>query len=332
MTKTLDQAMAGLPEIGYLDIELKEDIDFVAEINKLRKQKNAIILAHYYQEGEVQDIADYVGDSLGLAQQAASTNADIILFAGVHFMAETAKILNPSKKVIIPDLLAGCSLADDCPPDKFEAFIKKHPGHVVVSYINCSAEVKALSHYICTSSNASTIINSVPKEQPIIFAPDKNLGNYLKRLTGRDMVIWDGSCIVHHEFSELQIKKLKEQYPNAKVIAHPECSSYLLDLADFVGSTTALLKYTKSDPSPAYIVATELGILHQMIKANPQKKYIPAPAVNSCVACQQCPYMKLNTLKKLYLCLQYEEPEINVPEKIRKQALKPIERMLKLSA
>lgn len=329
--KTLEQAIEKLPETGYLDIEVAEDLDLIDEINTLRKEKNAIILAHYYQEGAIQDIADYVGDSLGLSQEAAATDADIIVFAGVHFMAETAKILNPAKKVLIPDLLAGCSLADDCPPNELAAFKAKHPDHVVVSYINCSAEVKALSDIICTSSNAATIINSIPKEQPIIFAPDKNLGKYLQRITGRDMILWDGSCIVHYEFSEDQINQLKKEYPEAKVIAHPECTGYLLDLADFIGSTTALLNFTKTDPSPVYIVATEMGILHQMVKANPNKKYIPAPAITTCSACQQCPYMKLNTLKKLYLCLRYEEPEINVPEEIRLQALKPIERMLKLS-
>lgn len=322
---------AKLPGLGFLDIDIDPQLDLVVEIEKLKKEKNAIILAHYYQEDAIQDIADYIGDSLGLSQQAADTEADIIVFAGVHFMAETAKILNPDKKVVLPDLLAGCSLSDSCPPELFKKFLQKHPDHLVISYINCSIEIKAMSDIICTSSNAAKIIETIPKDKPIIFAPDKNLGNFLKRKTGRDMLIWDGTCIVHQEFSASQIQLLKKDHPGAKVIAHPECSSYLLDQADFIGSTTALLKFTKTDQSDTFIVATEAGLLHQMRKANPEKTYICAPAVTTCTACQQCPYMKKNTLEKVYLCLKYEKPEVIIPEKIRLQALKPIERMMEIS-
>lgn len=310
---------------------LKRTGDVIAEIEKLRKEKNAIILAHYYQEASIQEIADYVGDSLGLSQEAARTDADIIVFAGVYFMGETAKILNPGKKVLIPDKEAGCSLAESCPPGPFKKFLEKHPGHLVISYINCTAEIKAMSDIICTSSNAAKVIESVAKNKPIIFAPDKNLGYYLEKLTGREMVIWEGTCIVHEEFSSDQIDVIKKKYPNAKLIAHPECSSYMLEIADKIGSTSALIKFTKTDTAKEYIVATETGIFHQMRKVSPDKTFIPAPVVATCSACQQCPYMKMNTLEKLYLCLKNEKPEIIIPEKIRLKALKPIQRMMEIS-
>ncbi len=315
---------------GFLDVEIDPTLDLFHEIEKLKKEKNAIILAHYYQEPDIQDVADYIGDSLGLAQQAESTNADMIVFAGVHFMAETAKILNPTKKVVIPDLRAGCSLSDSAPPPLFKAFKDKHPDHVVISYINCSAGIKALSDIICTSSNAPFIVESVPKNQPIIFAPDKNLGAYLIKKTGRDMLLWNGSCMVHEIFSREKITKLKIRHPKAKVIAHPECEQSVLELADFIGSTTGLLKYSLQDSSQEYIVATETGIIHQMQKSAPHKTFIPAPPNNSC-ACNDCPHMKLNTLEKLYLCMEYEDPEIQMDEEIRIKARKPIERMLEIS-
>jgi len=320
-----------LTKKGYLDIELDPDLDLFAEIERLKKEKNAILLAHYYQEPDIQDVADYIGDSLGLAQQAERTQADMIVFAGVHFMAETAKILNPSKKVVIPDFHAGCSLSDSCPPPLFAEFKKQHPGHIVISYINCSAGIKALSDIICTSSNAQKIVESLPKEQPIIFAPDKNLGAYINKVTGRNMVLWNGACMVHEIFSVEKIVKLKQRHPQAKLIAHPECEEPLLQLADFIGSTTQLLKYTSSDSSREYIVATETGILHQMIKANPQKTFIPAPPNNAC-ACNDCPHMKRNTLEKIYLCMKYEQPEILMDETLRLAAKKPIDKMLELSA
>ncbi len=329
----LKKAIESLPEKGYLDIEIPKNIDLVKEINRLRKEKNAVILAHYYQVPEIQDIADYVGDSLGLAQAAAKTKADIILFAGVHFMAETAKILNPDKKVLLPDLLAGCSLAESAPKDKFEAFKKEHPNHIVVSYVNTSADIKALTDIVCTSSNAEKIIKSIPKDQKIIFAPDKNLGSYLIKKTGRDMLLWDGACEVHEEFSLEKILKLKEEYPEAKFIAHPESRGYILDMADYIGSTSGLLKYVQETDSKEFIIATESGILHKMAQAAPDKVLIPAPPVNdenSC-ACTECPYMKRNTLEKIYLALQYELPEVNVEEELRKKALVSIERMLELS-
>lgn len=305
-------------------------MDLFEEIKKLKKQKNAVILAHYYQEPDIQDVADYIGDSLGLSQQAAKTNADIIVFAGVHFMAETAKILSPSKKVLLPDLNAGCSLADDCPADKFAEFKKQHPDHLVITYVNCTAEVKALSDIICTSSNAEKIIRTLPADQKIIFAPDRNLGRFIEKQTGRKMVLWDGSCMVHEIFSLKKIIQLKEQHPDAKFIAHPECEADILALADYIGSTTGLLKYTQNDPAKEFIVATETGIIHQMQKSSPDKTFIPAPPNNSC-ACNDCPHMKLNTLEKLYTCLRDEKPEILMDKNLIERAVKPIKRMLEIS-
>jgi quinolinate synthase len=316
---------------GYLDVKIDPTIDIFAEIKKLKREKNAILLAHYYQDGDIQDVADFIGDSLGLAQKAAATDASLIVFAGVHFMAETAKILNPNKKVVLPDLNAGCSLADSCPAGPFEAFRKQHPDHIVITYINCTAEIKALSDIICTSSNAEQIVASLPKDQKIIFAPDKNLGRYIAKKTGREMLLWDGSCMVHEIFSLERIVKLKAQHPKAKFIAHPECETPVLELADFIGSTTALLNYTKKDSATEYIVGTETGILHQMQKESPDKTFIPAPPNNNC-ACNDCPHMKLNTLEKLYICLKHEQPEIILPEDLRSRAEKPIRRMLELSA
>lgn len=316
---------------GFLDIPIDLSLDLFQEINKLKKEKNAIILAHYYQDADIQDIADFIGDSLALSQQAAKTNADIILFAGVHFMAETAKILCPQKKVLLPDLNAGCSLADSCPANKFAEFKAQHPDHLVISYINCSADIKALTDIICTSSNAEQIVNSLPKDQKIIFAPDKNLGAYIRKKTGRDMVLWDGSCMVHEIFSLEKITKLKNQFPNAKMIAHPECEAAVLELADYIGSTSGLLSYVQKSDAKEFIVATEAGILHQMNKACPEKVFIAAPPNNSC-ACNDCPHMKLNTLEKLYNCLKYEQPEITLPADLIEKAKKPIIRMLELSA
>lgn len=318
-------------EKGFLDLELDPTLDLFAEIEKLKKEKNAVILAHYYQEPDIQDVADYIGDSLGLAQNAATTNADIIVFAGVHFMAETAKILNPGKKVLLPDLKAGCSLSDSAPPHLFKIFKDKHPDHLVITYINCSAGMKALSDIICTSSNAQKIVESLPEDQPIIFAPDRNLGAYINKQTGRKMLLWNGACMVHEIFSLEKITKLKIRHPNAKLIAHPECEEPILAIADFIGSTTGLLKFSQTDSSQEFIVATEAGILHQMQKANPTKTFIPAPPDNAC-ACNDCPYMKLNTLEKLYLCLKYETPEIIMEEELRIAAKKPIDRMLEISA
>jgi quinolinate synthase len=326
----IEAAKKNIQQKGFLDIEIDVNLDLFAEIERLKKEKNAIILAHYYQEPDIQDVADFIGDSLGLAQKAQSTDAEIIVFAGVHFMAETAKILNPQKKVLLPDLKAGCSLADSAPATLFKQFRDKHPEHLVISYINCSAEIKALSDIICTSSNAQKIIESLPTEQKIIFAPDKNLGAWLIKKTGRDMVLWNGACIVHEIFSYEKILKLKRRHPNAKVIAHPECEEPVLRLADFIGSTTALLKYSIQDSSQEFIVATETGILHQMQKNSPTKTFIPAPPENMC-ACNDCPYMKLNTLEKLYLCMEYEEPQIIMDENLRKAAEKPIMRMLEIS-
>ena len=326
----IEAAKKNIEQKGFLDIEIDVNLDLFAEIERLKKEKNAIILAHYYQEPDIQDVADFIGDSLGLAQQAEKTKADIIVFAGVHFMAETAKILNPNKKVLLPDLKAGCSLADSAPPALFKQFRDKHPDHIVISYINCSAGVKALSDIICTSSNAEKIIESLPPEQKIIFAPDKNLGAYLIKKTGRDMVLWNGACIVHEIFSLEKITKLKIRHPKAKFIAHPECEEPVLRVADYIGSTTSLLKYTINDDAQEYIVATETGILHQMQKQSPHKTFIPAPPENMC-ACNDCPYMKLNTLEKLYLCMEYEEPQIIMDENLRIAALKPIKRMLEIS-
>ncbi|HUQ64814.1 MAG TPA: quinolinate synthase NadA [Flavitalea sp.] len=316
---------------GFLDVELDPSLDLFKEIEILKKEKNAVLLAHYYQDSDIQDVADYIGDSLGLAQYAEKTKADMIVFAGVHFMAETAKILNPHKKVVLPDLKAGCSLADSAPPDLFKKFKDKHPDHIVISYINCSAGIKALSDIICTSSNAPYIVQSVPKDQPIIFAPDKNLGAYLIKKTGRDMLLWNGACMVHEMFSMEKILKLKMRHPNAKLLAHPECEEPILKLADFVGSTTGLLKFSENDPAQEFIVATETGILHQMMKSSPNKQFIPAPPTNSC-ACNDCPHMKLNTLEKLYLCMKFEVPEIDMEEEIRLKAKKPIDKMLEISA
>ncbi len=315
---------------GFVDLELDAQLDLFAEIERLKKKKNAIILAHYYQEPDIQDVADYIGDSLGLAQKAVETNADMIVFAGVHFMAETAKILNPSKKVLLPDLKAGCSLADSAPAVLFKAFKDKYPDHLVISYINCSAEIKALSDIICTSGNAEAIIESIPKDQPIIFAPDRNLGAYLNKITGRQMLLWNGVCMVHEIFSLVKITKLKIRHPKAKLISHPECEEAILRISDFVGSTTQLLKYTLTDSTQEYIVATETGILHQMQQNNPNKTFIPAPPTNNC-ACNDCPHMKLNTLEKLYLCMEYEAPEIQMEEKLRLAAKKPMDRMLEIS-
>ena len=305
--------------------------DLFAAIEALKKDLNAIILAHYYQDSDIQDIADYIGDSLGLARQAAATNADVIVFAGVHFMAETAKILNPDKLVLLPDLEAGCSLADSCPSREFAAFKAAHPDAVVVSYINCTAEIKAMSDIICTSSNAVKIVEQIPVNRPIIFAPDRNLGRYVMEQTGRDLILWQGSCIVHETFSEKKIVQLKVQYPKAEFIAHPECEPQVLRHASYIGSTTALLKYTRDNASSTYIVATEPGILHQMQKQNPQKEFIPAPPTNNC-ACNECPHMRLNTLEKLYRAMKNKMPQIILPEEIQRAALKPIEKMLELSA
>lgn len=316
---------------GFIDEIVDKHLDLFKEIKKLKEEKNAIILAHYYQEPDIQDIADYIGDSLGLAQQARSTSADMIVFAGVHFMAETAKILNPSKKVVIPDLFAGCSLSDSCPPDRFKAFKSKHPDHIVISYINCSAEIKALSDIICTSSNAVSIVESLPKNQPIIFAPDKNLGAYVNKVTGRNMLLWNGACMVHEIFSLEKITKLKQQNPSAKIIAHPECLESVLAISDFIGSTTQLLKYTKTNDADSFIVVTETGILHQMHKESPAKTFIPGPPINHC-ACNDCPHMKRNTLEKIYICMKYELPEIKMDETLRQAAQKPLDRMLDISS
>lgn len=323
--------MQKLDRTGFVDADIDPQLDLFEEIKKLKKEKNAVILAHYYQEPDIQDIADYIGDSLGLAQNAVKTDADMIVFAGVHFMAETAKILNPGKKVIMPDAKAGCSLADSCPPVLFKKFIEQHPGHTVISYINCTAEIKALSDIICTSSNAIKIVESVPLDQPIIFAPDKNLGRFIEKKTGRKMVLWDGSCMVHEIFSLEKITKLKHRHPDAKIIAHPECEEPVLAIADFIGSTTGLLKYATNDSAQSYIVVTETGIIHQMQKDAPHKTFIPAPPDNMC-ACNDCPHMKRNTLEKLYLSMLYELPEINIPEPTISLARKSMERMLDISA
>lgn len=326
------KATERLHQKGFLNIPVEKDIDVVAEINRMRKEKNAVILAHYYQTPDIQDIADYVGDSLGLSQQAAATTADMIVFAGVHFMGETAKILNPHKKVLLPDLKAGCSLAESAPPDQFRKFKEQHPDHIVITYINCTAEIKAMSDIICTSANAEKIVNSVPKDQPIIFAPDKNLGRYLINKTGRDMLLWDGACIVHEAFAIDKLLELHKQHPDAKIVAHPESETHILKVANYVGSTTGMINYVKNDSASEYIIATEAGILHQMSKEVPHKSLIPAPSHedNTC-ACSECAFMRMNTMEKLYLCLKYELPEIIVPEEIRKKALIPIQRMLEIS-
>ena len=327
----INSAKQNIETAGFLDVDINPELDLFAEIEKLKKEKNAIILAHYYQEPDIQDVADFIGDSLGLAQKAVTTNADIIVFAGVHFMAETAKILNPTKKVLLPDLKAGCSLSDSAPPPLFKLFKDKHPDHLVITYINCSAGMKALSDIICTSSNAQKIVETLPASQPIIFAPDKNLGAYINKQTGRNMLLWNGACMVHEIFSLEKITKLKIRHPKAKVIAHPECEAPVLAIADYIGSTTGLLKFTEKDAATEFIVVTETGILHQMQKNNPGKTFIPAPPNNSC-ACNDCPHMKLNTLEKLYLCIKYELPEIIMDETLRLAAKKPIDRMLEISA
>ncbi len=329
-TNELVLAKRDLEKKGFLDIEVDPSLDLEAEIERLKKEKNAIILAHYYQESEIQDIADYIGDSLGLSQKAASTDADIIVFAGVHFMAETAKMLSPDKKVLLPDLKAGCSLADACPPHLFKKFKEQHPDAVVVSYINCTAELKTLTDICCTSTNSVDIINSIPRDKEIIFAPDKNLGAYLQEKTGRDLILWNGSCMVHEVFSNEKITKLQMQHPEAKLIAHPECEAHILDKADYIGSTSGLLKYTKDSESDTFIVATEVGILHQMELGSPEKTFIPAPPNNQC-ACNECPHMKRNTMEKLYLCMKYENPEVNLPEWVIEKGVKSIEKMLEIS-
>lgn len=323
--------LSELKTIGYIDEPIDPTLDLVDEIKRLKEEKNAVLLAHYYQQAEIQDLADYVGDSLGLSQQAASTEADVIVFAGVHFMAETAKILSPTKKVLLPDLHAGCSLSDSCPPHLFKKFKELYPDHLVITYVNCTAELKALSDIVCTSTNAVQIVESLPKDQKIIFGPDKNLGEYVMKKTGRDMVLWNGTCMVHELFSWDKIQDLISQFPTAKFIAHPECEPHILEAADYIGSTSGLLKYTIENESDTFIVATESGILYQMQKASPHKTFIPAPPDNTC-ACNDCPFMKLNTLEKLYNCLKYELPEVDLPIDLIKEARKPIERMLEISA
>lgn len=330
MTTALATAQKYLTKNGYLNVEVDPELDLIAEITRLKKEKNAIILAHYYQESEIQDIADYIGDSLGLSQKAADTEADIIVFAGVHFMAETAKMLSPHKKVLLPDLKAGCSLSDSCPPHLFRKFKEKYPDAVVVSYINCTAELKTLTDICCTSTNAIHVIESIPEDKQIIFAPDRNLGDYLKKKTGRDLILWNGACMVHEIFSHEKITKLKVRYPDALFIAHPECEAHILEMADFIGSTTGLLNFTKKSDATEFIVATEVGILHQMELASPHKTFIPAPPNNSC-ACNECPHMKRNTLEKLYLCMEYEQPEIILEDWIIEQGVKSIDRMLEIS-
>ncbi|GAB4042391.1 quinolinate synthase NadA [Spirosoma jeollabukense] len=328
----MEALLEEVQRVGYVNKPVADDIDLVAEINRLKKEKNAVILAHYYVDGAIQDIADYIGDSLGLSQQAAATPADMIVFCGVHFMGETAKVLSPEKKVVIPDLNAGCSLADSAPADKFAAFKAQYPDHIVLSYINCSAEIKALSDIIVTSSNALKIVESLPKDQKIIFAPDANLGRFVSKKTGREMVLWDGACIVHIDISLEKLHKLRVQYPEAKFIAHPECQEHILSEADYVGSTTALLKYVVDSPEQTFIVGTEAGILHKMKQAVPHKKIIPAPASqNNTCACSECPYMKMNTMEKVYNAMLYEQPEIIVPEDVRVKAYESVARMLELS-
>ncbi len=331
MTETLNiLAPDVLATVGYVREPIDPTLDLFEEIERLKAEKKAVLLAHYYQEPDIQDIADYIGDSLGLAREAARTDADIIVFAGVHFMAETAKILNPDKKVLLPDLNAGCSLADSCPPEAFAAFRALHPDHIVISYINCTADIKAQTDIICTSSNAEHLVRQIPEDQGIIFAPDRNLGRWLIKQTGRDMVLWEGSCIVHEVFSEQQLIRLKARHPNAPVLAHPECEEAVLQHADYIGSTSGIRRFATESEADTFIVATESGILHQMQKDNPDKTFIAAPPSNGC-ACNDCPHMKLNTLEKLYLCLKHEAPEILMDEAIRLRALQPIERMLAMS-
>ena len=317
---------------GFVDEPVDKSIDLKAAINELKKEKNAVILGHYYQKGEIQDIADYIVDSLALAQIAAKTDADILVMCGVHFMGETAKVLCPDKKVLVPDLNAGCSLADSCPADKFAEFVKAHPGYTVISYVNTTAAVKAVTDVVVTSTNAKQIVESFPKDEKIIFGPDRNLGNYINSITGREMLLWDGACHVHEQFSVEKIVELKAQYPDAVVLAHPECKSVVLKLADMVGSTAALLKYAVNSDKQRFIVATEAGILHEMQKKCPQKTFIPAPPNDSTCGCNECNFMRLNTLEKLYNCLKYEFPEVTVDPEVAREAVKPIKRMLEISA
>lgn len=317
---------------GFVDEPVDKSIDLKAAINELKKEKNAVILGHYYQKSEIQDIADYIGDSLALAQIAAKTDADILVMCGVHFMGETAKVLCPDKKVLVPDLNAGCSLADSCPADKFAEFVKAHPGYTVISYVNTTAAVKAVTDVVVTSTNAKQIVESFPKDEKIIFGPDRNLGNYINSITGREMLLWDGACHVHEQFSVEKIVELKAQYPDAVVLAHPECKSVVLKLADMVGSTAALLKYAVNSDKQRFIVATEAGILHEMQKKCPQKTFIPAPPNDSTCGCNECNFMRLNTLEKLYNCLKYEFPEVTVDPEVAREAVKPIKRMLEISA
>lgn len=316
---------------GFVDEPVDKSIDLKAAINELKKEKNAVILGHYYQKGEIQDIADYIGDSLALAQIAAKTDADILVMCGVHFMGETAKVLCPDKKVLVPDLNAGCSLADSCPADKFAEFVKEHLGYTVISYVNTTAAVKVVTDVVVTSTNAKQIVESFPKDEKIIFGPDRNLGNYINSITGREMLLWDGACHVHEQFSVEKIVELKAQYPDAVVLAHPECKSVVLKLADVVGSTAALLKYAVNSDKQRFIVATEAGIIHEMQKKCPQKTFIPAPPNDSTCGCNECNFMRLNTLEKLYNCLKYEFPEVTVDPEVAKEAVKPIKRMLEIS-
>lgn len=319
------------PSLDQLsDRQVHMPVDLFKAIADLKLELNAVVLAHYYQDPDLQDIADYIGDSLGLSQAAADCKADVIVFLGVHFMAETAKILNPNKLVLLPDLDAGCSLADSCPPDRFALFKAAHPDHLVISYINCSAAIKAMSDIICTSANAVAIVNQIPQDQPIIFAPDRNLGRYVIEQTGRDMLLWDGACIVHEIFSERKLVALKLSYPQADIIAHPECEANVLRHADYIGSTTGLLKYVQKSDRQEFIVVTESGVIHQMQKTSPSKKFIPAPPTSNC-ACNECPYMRLNTLEKVYLAMKNRSPEIILDEQIRQAAFKPMQRMLEMS-
>ena len=326
----LETATSKISIRGYLNLPVPPKEELVSEIKRLKKEKNAVLLAHYYQNKEIQELADYLGDSLYLAKAAAKAEAEMIVFAGVHFMAETAKIINPTKKVVLPDLKAGCSLADSCPPTDFKKFKELHPDAIVVTYINCSADIKALSDIVCTSSNAVKVIESIPKDQKIIFAPDKNLGRYLIKETGRDLILWDGACIVHEAFSFEKIITLFKEHPKAKFIAHPESESQVLDVANYVGSTSGLLNFVQEDDADEYIVATEAGILHEMQKRAPNKTFIPAPVEDDTCACSECAFMKLNTLEKLYLCLEHELPEILLDEELMIKARLPIERMLEL--
>ena len=317
---------------GFVDEPVSKDINLKEEIDKLRKEKNAVILAQYYQQGEIQDIADFVGDSLALAQWAAKTDAEVLVLCGVHFMGETAKVICPDKKVLVPDLNAGCSLADSCPADKFAQYVKEHPGYTVISYVNTTAAVKAVTDVVVTSTNAKQIVESFPKDEKIIFGPDRNLGNYINSITGRNMLLWDGACHVHEQFSVEKIVELKKQYPNAPVLVHPECKGAVVKLADLVGSTAAILKYAIQSDKKDFIVATESGILHEMRKQCPQKNFIPAPPEDSTCTCNECNFMRLNTLEKLYNCLKYEYPAIEVEADIAEKAVKPIQRMLEISA